>query len=76
MPSSPLCLSGDEMDAVLAAARPLAVDMREPFLLAVAHALRGRTVGPGTVQQVSRELQREFFDPRDLSKARDVSKYR
>jgi hypothetical protein len=35
----PIKLSDDELNAVLAAARPLAVEMRDPFLHAVAHAL-------------------------------------
>jgi hypothetical protein len=40
---------------VTAAARPLAVEMRDPFLHAVAHALSGRDViGPGTVHQICR----------------------
>jgi hypothetical protein len=65
---SPIRLTDAELDAVLAAARPLAVEMRDPFLQAVAHALAGRdVVGPGTVFTVCRELQRKFFDPPDLS---------
>jgi hypothetical protein len=41
-------LSDSELDAVMAAARPLAVEMRAPFLQAVAHALAGRDIiGPG-----------------------------
>ena len=57
--------------------RPLPIDMRDPFLQAVAHALAGRDViGPGVVHQVVRELQRQFFDPPDLSHAGGGSKYR
>jgi hypothetical protein len=73
----PLKLSDAELDAVLQAARPLPIGMRDPFLQAVAHALAGRDViGPGVVHQVVRELQRQFFDPPDLSHAGGGSKYR
>ena len=60
----PIRLSDSELDAVMAAARPLPVHLRDPFLHAVAHALSDRNViGPGTVHQVCRELQRQFFRP-------------
>ncbi len=73
----PIKLSDDELNAVLAAARPLAVEMRDPFLHAVAHALSGRKeIGPGVVHQVCRELQRQFWDPPDLSRAAGTSKWR
>ena len=35
----PICLTDDELAAVLAAARPLEFQMRDPFLRAVANAL-------------------------------------
>ena len=45
----PIRLSNSELDAVMAAARPLPVHLRDPFLHAVAHALSDRNViGPGT----------------------------
>jgi hypothetical protein len=56
--SQPLRLSDDELDAVMAAARPLARDQRDAFLHAVAHALSGQEIGPGTVARTCRELQR------------------
>jgi hypothetical protein len=72
----PLALSDSKLDAVMAAARPLPVALRDPFLQAVAHALSGRAVvGPGTVHQVVRDLQRQFFDPPDLSHS-GTGKYR
>jgi hypothetical protein len=72
----PVRLSDDELSAVMAAARPLAVEMRDPFLQAVAHALSARDViGPGTVHQVCRDLQRQFFDPPDLEHV-GASKFR
>jgi hypothetical protein len=74
---SPIKLSDDELSAVLAAARPLPVDLRDPFLHAVAHELSGRAeVGPGVVHRVCRELQRQFFSPPNLSRSNDTSKYR
>ena len=59
----PLHLTDAELDVVMSAAAPLAIEMRDPFLLAVAHALAGRTIGPGEVYRTCRELQRSFFDP-------------
>jgi hypothetical protein len=51
----------------MAAARPLAHDVRDAFLREVADALAGCTeVGPGTVARVCREVQRRHFDPPDL----------
>ena len=74
---SPIRLSDSELDAVMAAARPVPVEMRDPFLQAVAHALSGRDeIGPGVVFQVCRDLQRQFFDPPDLSRASGTSKWR
>ena len=59
----PLHLTDDELDAVMNAARPIAPELRDPFLKSVANALAGRMIGPGTVHQVCREAQRQFFDP-------------
>ena len=72
----PVRLSDDELSAVMSAARPLPLELRDPFLQAVAHALAGRdVVGPGTVFTVCRELQRQFWDPPDLEH-RGATKYR
>jgi hypothetical protein len=45
---SPVKLSDAELAAVFDAARPLAVEMRDPFLHAVAHALSGRSTSAET----------------------------
>ena len=59
---SPLKLSNDELDAVMQAARPLPIDMRDPFLQAVAHALSGHDViGPGVVHQVRQRAAAAIF---------------
>jgi hypothetical protein len=71
----PLRLSDDELDAVMAAARPLDPDLRDPFLRAVANALQGREVGPGTVARTCAELQWQFFHPPDPSRSAGTSKY-
>jgi hypothetical protein len=64
----PIRLSDSELDAVMAAARPLPVERRDAFLQAVAGALQGcREIGPGVVYRVAAQVQREFFDPPDLS---------
>jgi hypothetical protein len=63
----PICLSDSELDAVLAAARPLPVERRDAFLQAVAGALHGWEIGPGIVHRVCAEAQRAFFDPPQLA---------
>jgi hypothetical protein len=75
----PIKLSDAELDAVMSAARPLPIEMRDAFLHAVAHELAGhKVVGPGFVHQVCRELQSIFMAGAwpDLSRARDQSKWR
>jgi hypothetical protein len=65
----PLRLSDSELDAVLAAARPLDVRMRDAFLQRVASELgRCGEIGPGVVYRVTAQVQREFFDPPDLTR--------
>jgi hypothetical protein len=72
-----LRLTDDELDAIMAAARPLDPDLRDPFLRAVATALQGNAeIGPGVVARTCAELQREFFHPPDLSRSTGTSKYR
>jgi hypothetical protein len=75
MPSRPLRLTDQELDAVFAAARPLEPGLRDPFLQAVANALNGAgEIGPGTVARVCREMQRQFFNPPDFEN-RAVSRW-
>jgi hypothetical protein len=75
---SPIKLTDDELDAVMAAARPLAVERRDAFLQQVASSLRRcGEIGPGTVHRVCAEAQRQFFDPPNFGHAPGtVSKYR
>jgi hypothetical protein len=74
----PLRLTDSELDAVMAAARPIAVDRRDAFLQDVAAALRHCVeVGPGTVYRIVSEVQRRHFDAPDLSRAAGgLGKYR
>jgi hypothetical protein len=59
-----LRLTDSELDVVLAAARPLAVQDRDPFLQAVAERLSSLPhLGDGIVFQVCREVQREHWNP-------------
>ena len=63
----PLRLTDAELDAVFAAARPLAVNRRDDFLQAVAASLRRcGEIGPGVVHRICAEVQREHFDPPSL----------
>jgi len=75
----PIRLSDSELDAVMAAAQPLAVERRDAFLQQVASALQGcGEIGPGVVHRICAELQRAHFDPPDLGAGAQgrVSKYR
>jgi hypothetical protein len=64
----PIRLSDSELDAVMAAARPLDVGDRDAFLQSVAAALANCTeIGPGAVYRIVAETQHRFFDPPDLS---------
>jgi hypothetical protein len=64
----PIRLSDDELSAVMAAARPLDVAVRDAFLQRVAGELgRCGEIGPGVVHRVCAETQRAFFDPSDLT---------
>jgi hypothetical protein len=63
----PLSLSDSELDAVMAAARPLEARMRDAFLQRVASELgRCGAIGPGVVHRICATAQAEFFDPPDL----------
>jgi hypothetical protein len=60
----PIALSDAQLDAIFAAARPLAVRDRDGFLQAVAEQLHGRRdLGDGDVDRAIRAVQRRFFDP-------------
>jgi hypothetical protein len=64
----PLKLSDAELDAVLAAARPIAPDRRDEFLQAVVDALAGLSeLGPGAVYRAIRTVQKQFFEPPDFA---------
>jgi hypothetical protein len=68
-----ISLSDAELTAVLDACKPLRPGDRDPFLRALAQELREPQLGPSVIHRVARNLQRQFFDPPDLSGI--VSKY-
>ena len=73
----PLRLSDSELEIVFAAARPLAVPDREPFLAAVAEACSlMHERGPGALFRVCRDLQRQWLVPPTLSEIKSVRTYR
>jgi hypothetical protein len=73
----PLRLSDSELAAVMAAARPLDVDVRDAFLQSVAAALAGYAVlGPGVVARTCAEVQARYWHPPDLSRPPRTSKWR
>jgi hypothetical protein len=64
----PLRLTDSQITAVFAAARPLAVQDRDPFLQDVASLLAGiADPGDGDVARAIRVVQRRHFDPPELS---------
>jgi hypothetical protein len=72
---SPLRLSDSQLDAIMRAAQPLPVHMRDGFLKAVAERLRGQELGDGEVGRAIREVQSKFFDPPILERATGTSKW-
>ena len=74
----PIRLSDAELDAVMAAARPIAVERRDAFLQDVATLLHGCVeIGPGVMHRICAEVQRRHFYAPDLSRAAGGSgKYR
>jgi hypothetical protein len=65
------------MSAILAASYPLPSNKRAPFLEACARELaRLPEIGDGTLHRVVMQVQRAYFDPPELSRGNDVSKYR
>jgi hypothetical protein len=60
----PIALTDSELDIVFAAARPLQVADRDPFLRDVAERLAALPErGDGLVFQICREVQRDHWDP-------------
>jgi hypothetical protein len=60
----PLRLTDSQITSIFAAARPLAVHERDPFLQEVAAALQGIVdPGDGDVARAIRIVQRRHFDP-------------
>ena len=65
---SPLALSDQQLDTVMRAAAPLLPSDRDPFLRALAHALRSEPeIGDGAVFRACRELQKQFLRPPVIS---------
>lgn len=72
----PLRLSDDQMSMITRAAEPLQPADRGPFLQRVATLLNGHELGDGVISRVARQAQGEFFRAPDLTRAKDLSKYR
>jgi hypothetical protein len=77
---TPLHLSDEEMDLLLALAAPIDQRLRPEFLAAVAAELEANgqagAVGIGSVHRVARTVQRRFFDPPQLPNASPVHRGR
>jgi hypothetical protein len=70
---TPLHLSDEEMDLLLALAAPIDQRLRTEFLTAVAAELEANgqagPAGPGAVHRIGRVVQRRFFDAPQLPNA-------
>ena len=62
----PIRLSNSQLEQILRAAAPLATTDRPAFLMEVATALRGQTLGDGAVFRIVREIQERHFRPPEL----------
>jgi hypothetical protein len=77
----PLALTDEEIDALIAITAPVPHELRDPLLRALALQLeKFPETGPGLINRLGRELQREFCRP-DIAvgpaprRAYGVSKY-
>jgi hypothetical protein len=69
-------LTEAETDAIHAAAKPLPVERREPFLQQVATSLQARSEpGPGDVHRAIVDAQRRNFNPPNLDRMNGTTKY-
>jgi hypothetical protein len=66
--SPPLRLTEDQMNALLAASKPLPADVRSAFLEHAAQEIAALPeVGDGALHRVVMRVQRLYFDPPHLS---------
>jgi hypothetical protein len=73
---APLRLSDNQLDAIMAAAEPLAPADRSPFLREVAALLESQTIGDGSVHRACADAWAKFWDPPQLDRAKGTSKWR
>jgi len=72
----PIRLTDSELDSIMSAAQPLAVERRDAFLQQTGALQRCGDIGPGVVHRICAEAQRQHFDPPDLSADGRSSKHR
>jgi hypothetical protein len=70
----PLSFSPEEMDLLLALARPIEPAQRSAFLDAVAAAIGEQARGPGIIHQTARRIQRDFWTPPQLANAGNAAR--
>jgi hypothetical protein len=61
--SSPLALSDEQLNMVMRLAEPLHPRLRRAFVEHVAVALRGQTIGDGSLHRACAKVLKEMFDP-------------
>ena len=60
----PVRFSDQQLDTIMSAAKPIAVDRRDDFLQRVAQLLQEESeLGDGVIARACRTAQKEFFDP-------------
>ena len=63
LPSSPLAFTDAQLDTIMKHAMPLHPRLRRAFVEHVAVALRGQTVGAGSLHRACAKVLKEMFDP-------------
>jgi hypothetical protein len=63
----PIAFTDEEMSLLINLSGPIAPAARPAFLDAVAAAIGEQASGPGLVHQTARRVQRQFWDPPQIS---------
>jgi hypothetical protein len=72
----PIIISDRQYLTIANAAAALCPADRDQFMAAVARELAGREIGDGAVGRAVASAFQALWSPPDISRARDVSKYR
>jgi hypothetical protein len=73
--SAPIRLTDSQLDVIMAAAEPLPVADRDPFLRDVVERLQGKEIGDGILHRTIAEVQARYWHPPVLERAAGSSKW-